>query len=622
MVEQLVVNREHANETTPPLPEEEEEPWGARLRTLTRLGRHREAVALLRSAAPRHPRPALAVALPSAVISSASSPPPTLTSSPPSSPPTPASPSSPCPPPPRLRGRPAAYAAPSTLLTAYNALISGYALHNLAAPALVLFRRLRLSSAPSFDSVTLLALVPAAPPCLVPALHALALRSGALAPAPAPAVANCLLSAYARAGAVDLARRVFDEIPDSSRDLISWNAMISAYAQHGLAPRVLDLYRLMLAGAVAPDAVTLVGVLSSCAHLGARDFGRGVARCVAGEPSLASNTHLNNALINFHARCGELGRAREVFDEMPRRTVVSWTALIAGYGAHGHGNAAIELFERMQVEGIKPDGVAMVSVLSACSHAGLTDKGLNYFSKMKKAYRIEPNPEHYACMVDLLGRAGRLEDARKLIETMPTKADGAVWGALLGACKIHKNVEIGELAFDRVVELEPTNVGYYVLLSNIYSDSGRLDGVARIRAMMRQRGLKKEPGCSHIELKGMLHLFMADDHSHPQAKRIYELVAKLERLVSKNGDREAIVKGEKGKAPLTGFHSERLAVAFGILNTEDRDEIVVMKNLRVCEDCHSFLKSVSMIAGRSFLIRDASRFHRFAGGQCSCKDYW
>jgi hypothetical protein len=206
-------------------------------------------------------------------------------------------------------------------------------------------------------------------------------------------------------------------------------------------------------------------------------------------------------------------------------------------------------------------------------------------------------------------------------------ADGAVWGALLGACKIHRNAELGEEAFEHIIELEPRNAGYYVLMSNIYTDTGQLDGVARVRAMMRERGLKKEPGCSYIEHKGRVHLFMADDHSHPQAKRIYELVIRLEQMVKeKPGAREsgAAGGGEKKVAvqPLIGFHSEKLAVAFGLLNTEAGSEIVVIKNLRVCGDCHSFLKAVSGIANRAFLVRDASRFHQFKGGVCSCKDYW
>ncbi|KAL6614255.1 hypothetical protein ACP70R_036525 [Stipagrostis hirtigluma subsp. patula] len=619
------------------------EPWSARVRTLTRLGRHREALALLRHGDPSPPPHALA--LPAAVISCAAL---SLTSSVAqihalaakrgllpaadayllSALLTSYS---------RLGLLPLAHQLldemplPSTphttLRTAFNSVISGCALHALPAACFAVFRRMRAASV-RFDAVTLLALVPAAPQGVVPQVHALAARAGLAAET---SVANCLISTYARGGAAGaaLARQVFDEMPLASRDLVSWNAVLSAHAQNGLAVDALELYRRMRGpggGGVEPDAVTLVGVLSSCAHLGARGVGLGVERYVRERlPGFRANVQLCNALINFHARCGGLPQAQQLFDEMPRKSIVSWTALITGYGMHGHADIAINLFEKMVSEGIRPDNVVMVGLLSACSHAGMYNEGRKYFSAMESAYRLRPTLEHYTCMVDLLGRAGRMDEARELIASMPMPADGAVWGALLGACKIHKNVEVGKEAFEHVVKLEPSNVGYYVLMSNIYTDTGQLDGVAKVRAMMRERGLKKEPGCSYVEHKGRVHLFMADDHSHPQAKRIYELVVRLEQMVKEKAD----VAGdgmsgckEKEATPQVGFHSEKLAVAFGLLNTEAGSEIVVIKNLRVCGDCHLFLKSVSAIVNRAFLVRDASRFHRFEHGVCSCKDYW
>ncbi|CAL9161218.1 unnamed protein product [Musa hybrid cultivar] len=479
-------------------------------------------------------------------------------------------------------------AAPTS---AFNALISGHALAPVSSPAvLALFCRMRRKAVP-FDDVTLLALLPAAPPAAIPPLHGVAFRA---ALASVSSVSNCLLSCYSRVGAVDFARQLFDEMPDHRKDLISWNAMISCYAQNGLAHQVLDLFDTMEHSAsVEPDAVTLIGVLSSCAYLGARSIGRKIENYISQKPSFDSNTHLKNALISLHVRCGDLARARKIFDEMPQRTIVSWTAMIAGYGMHGHGEEALRLFDKMIEVGIRPDGIAMVSVLSACSHGGLADKGMWYFSSMKTAYGVVPSREHYACVVDLLGRAGQLKEAWELIESMPVEPDGPIWGALLGACKIHKNVELAELAFEHVIELEPTNVGYYVLLSNIYSDAGRLDGVARVRAIMRQRGLKKGPGCSYVDHKGKVHLFMADDHSHPQAKNIYEMVLRLEAMVK--NDSEIYGNKRKENLPLTGFHSEKLAIAFGLLNTEAGAEIVVIKNLRVCEDCHQFMKMVSQV---------------------------
>lgn len=471
-----------------------------------------------------------------------------------------------------------------------------------------------------FNSVTVLALARCLPSPF--GLHGFLYRVGFAGRESDVSVANCLISCYGKCGEVECAREVFDEMCERRRDIVSYNAMVSCYAQNGLADKVLELYdEIRVSGRVRVDAVTLVSVLSACANLGARALGHEIERDISGDRSFNSNLFLKNALINMHARCGDLNRACEIFDCMQEKTLVSWTAIISGYGAHGHGRKGLEFFERMLSNGIKPDGVLMVSVLSACSHSGLTDKGLEYFEKMESDFGIKRGPEHYACVVDLLGRAGRLDKAWELIRSMQIEPDGGVWGALLGACKIHKNVELGRLAFDHLVEIEPTNVGYYVLLSNIYLDAGKLDDVARVRAMMKRRGLKKEPGYSYVELKGKVHLFMADDHSHPLAKSIYQMINKLETLVnneSGGGNKEDGEESEK----VVGFHSEKLAIAFGLLSTEAGKEIVVIKNLRVCGDCHVFMKFASKIVNRKLVVRDASRFHHFEDGACSCNDYW
>ncbi|PKU74639.1 putative pentatricopeptide repeat-containing protein At3g11460, mitochondrial [Dendrobium catenatum] len=512
-----------------------------------------------------------------------------------------------------------------TLVVCFNSIISGHAFPS--NEPLSFFNRMRHSDLP-FNSITLLALIPVSPPASISSLHALTVFSGFNFD---PAVTNCIITAYAKTGDIDLAGHVFDEMP-KPRELISWNALISGCSQNGLGYRVLDLFDEMeRSGEADPDPVTIVGVLSSCANLGAHAFGLKVERYIEKIPSFSSNTFLKNALINMHARCGDLARASKIFDGMPDKSLVSWTAIISGFGIHGHGEIALNLFDRMLSEGLRPDGVLMVSVLSACSHSGLTKAGIQYFSNMQSVYGVQPRPEHYACMVDLLGRAGLLKKAVELISSMPMEPDGAVWGSLLSSCKIHKNTEFGEMAFQHVVELEPDNVGYYVLMSNIYLDSGRLDGVARIRAMMKTRGLRKDPGCSYMEHMGKVHLFLADDHSHLQAKSIYDMIARLENLVMEencgvvkaNLDNKFVGKGRNmWKSKIFGTHSEKLAIAFGLLNTEPGREIVVIKNLRVCEDCHLFIKLVSKIANRRFVVRDATRYHHFEGGYCSCKDYW
>lgn len=507
------------------------------------------------------------------------------------------------------------------LSVCYNALISGYVSNSKCSDAVLLFRQMNEEGVP-VNSVTLLGLIPV---CVSPinlelgsSLHGSTLKYGLDSDV---SVVNCFITMYMKCGSVDYAQKLFDEMP--VKGLISWNAMVSGYAQNGMATNVLELYRNMDMHGVRPDPVTHVGVLSSCANLGAQSVGHEVELKIQAS-GFNNNPFLNNALINMYARCGNLTKAQAVFDEMPERTLVSWTAIIGGYGMHGHGEIAVQLFEEMIRSGIVPDGTAFVSVLSACSHAGLTDQGLEYFKMMTRKYQLQPGPEHYSCMVDLLGRAGRLNEARNLIESMPIKPDGAVWGALLGACKIHKNVELAELAFEHVIELEPANIGYYVLLSNIYYDAKNSKGVLRIRFMMKQRKLKKDPGCSYVELKGRVHPFIVGDRNHPQAEEIYRVLEELEALVQKFGEPKKDDRDESNKDLLTGVgvHSEKLAVAFGLLNTMAGTEVVIIKNLRICEDCHLFFKMVSKIVHRQLTVRDPTRFHHFKNGSCSCKDYW
>ncbi|KAG5243983.1 pentatricopeptide repeat-containing protein [Salix suchowensis] len=467
----------------------------------------------------------------------------------------------------------------------YNSLLSGYALKSRVKDVVVLFCEMR-GLGVEINGVTMLGLVQ---PCGIPGnlglgmcVHGFCVKFGLDMDS---SVGNCLLTMY-----------LFNEMP--RKGLITWNAMINGYAQNGLANNVLELYKEMESKGVCPDPLTLVGVLSSCAHLGALSAGKEVERKME-ICGFSSNPFLKNALINMYARCGNLEKARDIFDGMPVKSVVSWTAIIGGYGMHGQGEG-----------GIRPDGTAFVSVLSACSHAGLTNKGLDYFGVMERKYGLRPGAEHYSCMVDLLGRAGRLNEARELIESMQVRADGALWGALLGACKIHRN-------------LEPTNTGYYVLLSNVYTEAGNLEGILRVRMLMRERKLKKDPGCSYVEFKGRIHLFFAGDRNHPQINEIYKKLNELENLVK---DLDGCKKNDHERREeylnSMGVHSEKLAVAFALLNTRKETEIIIIKNLRICGDCHLFIKMVSKIVDRQFVVRDATRFHHFKNGFCSCKEYW
>eukprot|EP01018_Ginkgo_biloba_P037432 Gb_29874 [translate_table: standard] len=318
-------------------------------------------------------------------------------------------------------------------------------------------------------------------------------------------VGTALIDMYAKCRSVENARQVFDRM--SRRDVVSWNAMIAGYAQNGHAYEPLTLFHQMEMGDAKPDLLTMASVLQACAHLGALKQGKYIHDYI-NKNGLESDVFVGTALIDMYAKCGSVGFARQVFDKMHERDVASWSAMIAGYGMHGHGEDALELFSQMRQRGVKPDHITFVCVLSACSHAGLVDEGWKWFECMRRDYCITPRSEHYACMVDLLGRAGRLNEAEDFIQKMPLKPDADVWGALLGACRIHGNIQLGERVAERLFNLKPKKVGYYTLLSNIYASAGRWDDVAKVRTMIKDKGLKKAPGSSFIEVNNRVHAFL------------------------------------------------------------------------------------------------------------------
>jgi pentatricopeptide repeat protein len=301
--------------------------------------------------------------------------------------------------------------------------------------------------------------------------------------------------------------------------------------------------------------------------------------------------------------------------------------MIAGCAQHGHGKDALQLFERMEHAGVKPNHITYVCVLSACSHVGLVDEGRRYFDEMSQKHGITAKVEHFACMVDLLGRTGHLGEAEILINEMPFEPCALLWRTLLGACRIHGNIGIGKHAAERILELEPEEVSTYVLLSNIYAAAGKWDDVVSVRKLMRDRGVKKEPGISWIEVKNKVHTFLVRDKSHPQTKQIYSKLEELTRQMEVAGyvpDTNFVLHDvdEEHKDHLLSYHSEKLAISFGLISTPPGTSIQIFKNLRVCGDCHTATKFISKIVGRELIVRDANRFHHFTQGMCSCGDYW
>ncbi|KAH7674284.1 TPR-like protein [Dioscorea alata] len=436
-------------------------------------------------------------------------------------------------------------------------------------------------------------------------------------------VGSSLLDMYARQERMLEACLVFDRL--ESKNEVSWNALIAGYARKVDGENAMMKFREMQRSGFKATHFTYSSLFSACAGTGALEQGKWVhAHMVKSGQKLIA--FIGNTLLDMYAKAGSIQDARKVFDRLDKRDVVSWNSMLKACAHHGLGKETISLFEEMRSFGIQPNHITFVCVLSACSHAGLLAEGQHYL-KMMKLYKLEPEVEHYVTVVDLLGRAGLLEQAQKFIDEMPIEPNAAVWGALLGACRMHKNVELGKFAAERVFQLDPHDSGPPVLLSNIYASTGRWTEAAGVRKMMKESGVKKEPACSWVEVENSVHMFVANDDSHPQIEEILKFWEEINVKIKEVGyvpDKNHVllfVDEEEREARLQ-YHCEKIALAFALLNMPPGATIRIMKNIRVCGDCHSAIKLVSKVMEREIIVRDKNRFHHFSKGSCSCGDYW
>ena len=437
-------------------------------------------------------------------------------------------------------------------------------------------------------------------------------------------VGNALVHMYAKCGSIDDARLAFDKMEE--RDVVTWNVMIGGLAEHGCGHEAYELFLQMKREGLKPDAFTYASILNACASAGALEWVKEVHRH-ARAAGFESDVRVGSALVHMYAKCGSIDDARLAFDKMEERDVVTWNVMIGGLAEHGCGLEALDVFKTMVAGGVEPSEISFVAVLSACSHSGLVDEGRRLFLAMTEDYGIERTVELCTCMVDVLGRAGHLEEAKLLIGNMPVEADGATWGALLGACRTYGNVELGKLAANELLKLEPKDASAYVLLSNIYAAAGKWEEVLWVRTMMQERGIRKEPGRSWIEVDNKVHDFVVGDTSHSEAKEIYAELRRLSETIKANGyipDTRLVLRNieEEEKELALCSHSEKLAIAYGLMRTPLGQPIRVFKNLRVCSDCHTATKFISKAIEREIVVRDANRFHHFQDGVCSCGDYW
>ncbi|XP_042516530.1 pentatricopeptide repeat-containing protein At3g12770-like isoform X1 [Macadamia integrifolia] len=513
----------------------------------------------------------------------------------------------------------------SRTLVSWNAMLSGYVQNKLIFESFELFHLFTLNGI-VFDSATILSLfqICAQLACLKGGkiLHGCAFRRGFQLNL---IVSTAVVDLYAKCGALKQATFVFNGMKE--RNVISWTALLVGLAQNGHAEDALKLFSQMQEEGIAANSFTLVGLIHACAHLGSLKKGKSVHAHLLRRGIVFDVVNMT-ALIDMYAKCGTIDSAERLFNNgcIPN-DVVLWNSMINGYGIHGNGYQAIRVFNQMKEEGVQPNETTFISLLSACSHSGMVREGMHLFQIMSTDHGISPREKHYACLVDLLSRAGCLEEAEDLVKQMPFEPGNLVLQSLLSGCRTHKNIAIGIRTADKLLSLDAMNPGIYIVLSNIYAEGGRWSEVDYVRDLMRKKGLRKTPGYSLTEIGNRVHAFFAGDDSHPYWPEIYRMLENLRIQLESLGympDTSCVLRDidEQVKVKLLWGHSERLAIAFALINTPAGSLIRITKNLRVCNDCHTVTKYISKIVRRGIIVRDANRFHHFVDGRCSCGDYW
>ncbi|KAL2334965.1 hypothetical protein Fmac_016178 [Flemingia macrophylla] len=425
-------------------------------------------------------------------------------------------------------------------------------------------------------------------------------------------------------GMVGEAIGVFNEM--GTRDTVCWTAVIDGLVRNGEFSKGLEMFREMQVTGVEPNEVTFVCLLSACSQLGALELGQWIHAYMR-KCGIEVNRFVAGALINMYSRCGDIDEAQDLFDGVRVKDVSTYNSMIGGLALHGKSIEAVELFRKMLDERVRPNGITFVGVLNACSHGGLVDLGCEIFQSMETVHGVEPEVEHYGCMVDILGRVGRLEEAFDFIGRMGAQADDKMLCSLLSACKTRRNIEIGEKVAKLLSEHSRIDSGSFIMLSNFYASLGKWEHAAEVREKMEKGGIIKEPGCSSIEINNAIHEFLSGDLRHPERKRIYKKLEELNYLTKLEGYSPATEVAlhdidDKQKELALAVHSERLAICYGLISTVAYTTLRIGKNLRICDDCHAMIKLVAKITRRKIVVRDRNRFHHFENGECSCRDYW
>ncbi|GFQ05801.1 pentatricopeptide repeat-containing protein at1g71420 [Phtheirospermum japonicum] len=437
-------------------------------------------------------------------------------------------------------------------------------------------------------------------------------------------VATALIKGYSiLAREFNACRKLFLETNGNGRDVVLWTGIMTVSAEWE-PQQALVLFNQMRRDDLRPDRYVFSAILKACANL-VTERAVSSVHCRVIVAGFVNVLELSNVLVHAYARCGLIHNAERVFDEMPERDIVSWNSMLKAYAVHGKAEAALSFFRRINVS---PDETTLVAVLTSCSHSGMVKEGITIFESMENKYGIVPKLDHYACMVDILGRAGHLSEAEKIIRRMPMEPDHVIWSAFLGACRKHGDTKLAEFASSKLKELDPENSLGYVLISNIYCSGNNFDEGGFIRTEMNKIGVKKEPGLSWTEIRNRMHEFASGGQRHPRIKEIRENMEVLLRQLKKIGyvPKTSLVLfdvEEEHKEEQLYHHSEKLALVFALMNAGGSNRVIkIIKNIRICLDCHNFMRLATKLVRKTIVVRDANRFHHFKEGDCSCNDYW
>ncbi|KAI3459523.1 hypothetical protein Pfo_016186 [Paulownia fortunei] len=509
-------------------------------------------------------------------------------------------------------------------VVSWNTVIGGYVQNGMYEEALLTVREMGKANLKP-DSYTLSSILPIFAQYVDvmkgKEIHGYAIRHGSDKDV---FIGSSLIDMYANCTRLEDSYTVFSLSPQ--KDIVSWNSIIAVCVQNGRFDNGLKLFREMLMADIEPVAVSFSSIMPACAHLTTLCLGKQLHGYII-RWGFDDNIYVASSLMDMYAKCGNVRIARWIFDKMEFQDTISWTAMIMAYALHGHAHDAILFFKKMEIERIKPNSGSFLAVLTACSHGGLVDEAWIYFRSMTQNYAISPGLEHYAAVSDLLGRAGRLDEAYNFISNMHIEPTVTIWSTLLSACRVHKNVELAEKVAKEMFVIDPHYVSAYVLLSNVYIAAGRWKDAEKLRITMRKKGMKKKAACSWVEVKKKVHVFVSGDENHPDYPQINKALQDLMERIELEGyipDTNMVLHDvdEEQKRYMLSAHSERLAIAFGVISTPDGTTVRVTKNLRVCVDCHTATKYISRILNREIVVRDIVRFHHFKDGKCSCGDYW